>query len=64
MGSDGRDDLRLSNGEIDSNPDRLLKCIEQSEGDLNTVFEKISEYGKITDDTALLSIRRKGAPNE
>ena len=59
IGSDGRDDLRISNETIsgmNSNPLRILKIIEETDCDLPQIYKKLLTYGEVTDDLSLLKI--------
>lgn len=59
IGSDGRDDLDISqNGERDINEDetKFLRAVEKSGGDLAKLVEVIHGMGKVTDDLSLIRI--------
>ncbi len=66
MGSDGRDDLDLSPGEVvrTINEDEylFLRRVEEGEGDMERIVAAIKSYGEITDDLSLLRIGFQEAP--
>lgn len=60
-GSDGRDDIlmgKTSEGEREINEDEtiILKRVEEGNGHLDTIYQKIIEHGELTDDLSLLRI--------
>ncbi|MCB1160723.1 MAG: SpoIIE family protein phosphatase, partial [Leptospiraceae bacterium] len=61
MGSDGKDDLLISNAEntriINEDETYFLKHVEESNGDLNDIFKAITEKYELIDDFSLLSIQ-------
>ena len=59
VGSDGRDDLDISqNGERDINEDetRFLRAVENSGGNMTKLVENIHAIGKVTDDLSIIRI--------
>lgn len=65
IGSDGKDDLVLNPGSTDSriiNSDEslFLRVIEQSQGDILTIKEKLCENKELMDDLSILRIEYKG----
>ncbi|HMY65087.1 MAG TPA: SpoIIE family protein phosphatase [Leptospiraceae bacterium] len=70
IGSDGKDDVVLS--EAQENSDRvinedetlILKRVEEAKGDLNGIFKVITGKYKLMDDLSLMSIYYKGETEE
>ncbi|EPG75929.1 AAA ATPase domain protein [Leptospira fainei serovar Hurstbridge str. BUT 6] len=60
-GSDGKDDINLHSGEdgfLEKNQDEnmILRLIEESNGDLEKLYESIREKGELTDDLSLMRL--------
>jgi hypothetical protein len=71
-GSDGRDDLLISNGEslkkfINEDETKFLSFVENAKGNLGRIASQIQAFGELTDDLSLLSIEytavRKDLPS-
>ncbi len=64
IGSDGRDDLEIGKeGEtriINEDETLFLRTVEQAEGRLDLIVEKLKETGKITDDLSILRVEFQG----
>lgn len=63
IGSDGKDDLLISKDQariIDNDEFRILSVIEEAEGDLNRIVQKLEEKGNFSDDCSIISIFYKG----
>ncbi|HMU83212.1 MAG TPA: SpoIIE family protein phosphatase [Leptospiraceae bacterium] len=64
MGSDGRDDIDLtpdaSTRTINEDEFLILKRVEESRADLNTILERLLATGELTDDLSFLRIEFKG----
>lgn len=62
LGSYGKDENQVSNGakveSTNDNPSLFLHCVENTEADLQGIYESIREKGEITDDFSLLKITR------
>ncbi|WP_100748101.1 SpoIIE family protein phosphatase, partial [Leptospira ellisii] len=59
IGSDGRDDILIGNGEnriINEDQDQFLKRVEEGSGDLREVYDRILKFGSLVDDFTLLKI--------
>ena len=60
IGSDGRDDIRMMDenqiANVNSDPNRIIKVIEQKNCELPQIYESLKEYGEVTDDLSLLKI--------
>lgn len=60
VGSDGRDDLRITDDSdilgMNSNPLRILKIVEETKCDLPLIYKKLLTHGEVTDDLSLLKI--------
>ncbi|MCS7204160.1 MAG: SpoIIE family protein phosphatase [Leptospiraceae bacterium] len=56
VGSDGKDDIKFSNGEINSEPELFLKVIEAQSGNIKKIYEHLQEQGEIVDDISILKI--------
>ena len=60
IGSDGRDDLRISTGEnssiVNSDEKLFLKEVEEANGDLNQLVTNLENVGELTDDLTLVKI--------
>jgi serine phosphatase RsbU (regulator of sigma subunit) len=56
FGSDGKDDIKLTNGTLNNDETLILRIIQESNGDLQTIFDKILDLGELTDDISLLKI--------
>ncbi|WP_280526000.1 PP2C family protein-serine/threonine phosphatase [Leptospira jelokensis] len=70
-GSDGRDDILLFSEQKESaqrqiNQDEylILSYVEQGKGDLNSIFEVLTQNGEITDDLSLIRVYYKGNGNQ
>jgi serine phosphatase RsbU (regulator of sigma subunit) len=59
IGSDGKDDLELPNGEINDNEFLFIDIINQSDHSLNAIYQILTTYGKIKDDFSLMKIKVK-----
>ena len=60
LGSDGRDDLWMSDGgerSINNDETRFLYVVEETDGDLMKIRGKLTEIGDLSDDLSLLSYR-------
>ena len=69
LGSDGRDDLLLGTDEkgsriINEDEQLFLKCVENADGNLDTVIDEIFKIGQQTDDLSLMRIERLATPHE
>jgi HAMP domain-containing protein len=67
LGSDGRDDILLSNNGtrvINEDETVFLRKVEEGMGDLNSIYQKLTELGELTDDLSLLRIEYKPSPNQ
>lgn len=67
IGSDGRDDISISNGTdgtrvINENENLFLGVVEISDADLNRIYENLLKQGEITDDLSLLRLEYIGSP--
>lgn len=69
-GSDGRDDLLLFNEQsefnqrqMNQNEKLILSYVEEGKGDLNQIFQVLSQKGEITDDLSLIRVFYKGLTN-
>lgn len=61
IGSDGRDDLLLPNGDINDNFDIFSTHVEKGKGNLELILKEIEKIGEIYDDLSLMRIEyRKG----
>ncbi|GIX43178.1 MAG: hypothetical protein KatS3mg129_2911 [Leptospiraceae bacterium] len=56
FGSDGKDDIKLKNGNINHDEYLILNIIEECEADLEKIYRKMIEIGELTDDLSLLKI--------
>ncbi len=56
LGSDGKDDIKLKNGNINSDETLILKIIKETKADLTQIYNKLMELGEIKDDISLLKI--------
>ncbi len=54
IGSDGKDDIRLPEGYINSNHELFLKILEKTQGDLYAIYEELMKIGELTDDLSIL----------
>jgi hypothetical protein len=61
IGSDGKDDIQLQdiNGKIGINEDEtlFLKIVENSEGNLNTIYYLVRDKGNLIDDFSLMKVQ-------
>ncbi|MEM7180862.1 MAG: SpoIIE family protein phosphatase [Spirochaetota bacterium] len=60
-GSDGRDDLEIShtkgsNRKINEDETLILRIVEQSQGEIQTILRLLEETGSITDDLSLVKL--------
>lgn len=61
-GSDGRDDILIQNDgmrTLNENENLILKKVEEGEGNLEKIYEKILQIGELTDDLSLLRVEYK-----
>ncbi|TGN18675.1 SpoIIE family protein phosphatase [Leptospira idonii] len=68
-GSDGRDDIALpvsaeNQRVINEDETLILKWVEESDADLNTIVDKIKNFGEVTDDLTFLKVSFLGAKNK
>jgi serine phosphatase RsbU (regulator of sigma subunit) len=56
LGSDGRDDIILSGGEMNNDYDLFLTHVKNARTDLKKIFTEILKTGEIYDDLSLLRI--------
>ena len=63
-GSDGRDDLLISNGseepEINMDENLFLQCVEEGRGVPERIYDAVRAKGELTDDFSILSLRYEG----
>jgi hypothetical protein len=67
IGSDGRDDISISNAidgtrVMNENENLFLGTVESSDGDLIRIYENLQKLGEITDDLSLLRLEYIGSP--
>ncbi|WP_411823890.1 SpoIIE family protein phosphatase [Leptospira sp. 'Mane'] len=67
VGSDGRDDLVLSQGIsenrlINEDETQFLRRVEESEGNLENLVERLKSFGDLSDDLTLIRLEWKGEP--
>ncbi|MFN3604845.1 MAG: SpoIIE family protein phosphatase [Leptonema sp. (in: bacteria)] len=55
LGSDGKDDIKTS-GNIQINPESILRLVEKTKGNLDSLYEEIRKMGEIIDDMSFLKI--------
>lgn len=69
VGSDGRDDILLSNNTdgsrvINEDENLFLGIVEKANSDLEIIYQELINLGEITDDLSLLRLEYLGKPNE
>ena len=67
VGSDGRDDLILPQGNaenrlINEDETQFLRRVEESEGKLKDLVERLKSFGELSDDLTLVRLEWKGEP--
>ncbi|MDX1961285.1 MAG: SpoIIE family protein phosphatase [Leptospiraceae bacterium] len=63
VGSDGRDDLQLASAHgkmMNEDENEFLNRVNEAQGDLDLVEQKLKEFGSFTDDFSLMKILFKG----
>ncbi len=64
MGSDGKDDLVLEEKDgrriVNDDETLFLKVVEESQGNLELIYNNLSERGEFMDDLSMISIEYKG----
>ena len=56
LGSDGRDDIILPDGEINDNQELFLKHAENGNSNLESIYQEILKSGNLYDDLSLMRI--------
>jgi Stage II sporulation protein E (SpoIIE) len=59
IGSDGRDDIRISGDAISDDPAMFLRHVEEAGADLQRIWQNTLKTGEVIDDFSLLSIQLK-----
>lgn len=63
VGSDGKDDILIPNGEgdweINSDDELFLRLVEKHSGDLEAIVQEIQTIGQVIDDISMIRIKRK-----
>ncbi|MCB1178726.1 MAG: SpoIIE family protein phosphatase, partial [Leptospiraceae bacterium] len=57
IGSDGKDDIKTREGELNFDENLFLDFVKKGEGEIERIKNKIYEFYEITDDFSLLSVK-------
>jgi hypothetical protein len=59
LGSDGRDDIILTDGEINDDQELFLRHVENGKANLELIYQEILKSGNLYDDLSLMRIEFK-----